>query len=66
MNWLKKLLQLLKPDCNHRFKSEEVFDCNFDPKCVRCGKYFELINHKNEYQFEVDNKSIGLHKLKRS
>lgn len=65
MNLLKKLLQLFTRECDHRFKSDEVYDCNMDPKCVRCGKYFDLINKEKQYQFEVDTKGIALHKLKR-
>lgn len=49
---------LFKPGCDHRFDMDTIRDCNFEPKCNKCGKYVSgIVGHKkyhtHQYHFEL-------------
>lgn len=38
--------------CDHRFKADDVINLNVDPRCMRCGKLFSVINDGQRYRFK--------------
>jgi hypothetical protein len=41
--WYLSLFEPKAKECEHRFNQNDVADLNMDPKCTRCGLYFEKI-----------------------
>lgn len=58
MALIELIIKFFKRGCDHRFDMDTIRDCNFEPKCNRCGKYVSgIVGHKNyqthNYRFEL-------------